>query len=60
MNSIQKNKAFLILFVSVTVFLLCYNVINAEEKIKIMEEVGISMAKSPADIGKTLLNKLSL
>jgi len=33
---------------------------GAEEKIKIMEEVGISMAKSPADIGKTLLNKLSL
>ena len=33
---------------------------GAEEKIKIMEDVGISMAKSPADIGKTLLNKLSL
>ena len=33
---------------------------GAEEKIKIMEEAGISMAKSPADIGKTLLNKLSL
>ena len=33
---------------------------GAEEKIKIMEEVGISMAKSPADIGKTLINKLSL
>ena len=33
---------------------------GAEEKIKRMEEVGISMAKSPADIGKTLLNKLSL
>jgi len=25
-----------------------------------MESAGISMAKSPADIGKTLLNKLSL
>ena len=33
---------------------------GAEEKIKIMEDAGISMAKSPAEIGKTLLNKLSL
>jgi succinyl-CoA synthetase alpha subunit len=33
---------------------------GAEEKIKTMEEAGISMAKSTADIGKTLLNKLSL
>ena len=33
---------------------------GAEEKIKTMEWAGISMAKSPADIGKTLLNKLSL
>ena len=33
---------------------------GAEEKIKTMEEAGISMAKSPAAIGKTLLNKLSL
>ena len=33
---------------------------GAEEKIKSMEDAGISMAKSPADIGKTLLNKLSL
>ena len=33
---------------------------GAEEKIKTMESAGISMAKSPADIGKTLLNKLSL
>ena len=33
---------------------------GAEEKIKTMEEAGITMAKSPADIGKTLLNKLSL
>ena len=33
---------------------------GAKEKIKTMEEAGISMAKSPADIGKTLLNKLSL
>ena len=33
---------------------------GAEEKIKTMEDAGISMAKSPADIGKTLLNKLSL
>ncbi len=30
------------------------------EKIKTMQEAGISIAKSPADIGKTLLNKLSL
>ena len=33
---------------------------GAKEKIKTMEWAGISMAKSPADIGKTLLNKLSL
>ena len=33
---------------------------GAEEKTKTMEQAGISMAKSPADIGKTLLNKLSL
>ena len=33
---------------------------GAEEKIKTMEEAGISIAKSPAVIGKTLLNKLSL
>ena len=33
---------------------------GAMEKIKTMQEAGISMAKSPADIGKTLLNKLSL
>ena len=33
---------------------------GAEEKIKIMNEAGIKVAKSPADIGKTLLEKLSL
>ena len=33
---------------------------GADEKIKTMEDAGILMAKSPADIGKTLLNKLSL
>ena len=33
---------------------------GAMEKIKTMKEAGISIAKSPADIGKTLLNKLSL
>ena len=33
---------------------------GAEEKIKIMNEAGIIVAKSPADIGKTLLKKLSL
>ena len=33
---------------------------GAMEKIKTMQEAGILMAKSPADIGKTLLNKLSL
>ena len=32
---------------------------GAEEKIKKMEECGITIANSPADIGKTLLNKLS-
>ena len=33
---------------------------GATEKIKIMEESGITVAKSPAEMGKTLLNKLSL
>ena len=33
---------------------------GAEEKIKIMNQAGIIVAKSPADIGKTLLEKLSL
>ena len=32
---------------------------NAEDKIKIMEKSGITMAKSPSEIGVTLLNKLS-
>ena len=32
---------------------------GAIEKIKTMEEAGITVAKSPAEIGKTLLNKLS-
>ena len=32
---------------------------TAREKIKKMEECGISIANSPAEIGKTLLNKLS-
>jgi len=32
---------------------------GAVEKIKTMEDVGITIAKSPADIGKTLLNKLT-
>jgi len=32
---------------------------GASEKIKTMEDAGIKIAKSPADIGKTLLNKLS-
>ena len=32
---------------------------GALEKIKTMEDAGITIAKSPADIGKTLLNKLS-
>ena len=32
---------------------------GAEDKIKKMEDCGITIAKSPADIGKTLLNKLS-
>jgi len=33
---------------------------GAEDKIKVMEDAGITIAKSPADIGKTLLKKLSL
>ena len=33
---------------------------GAKEKIKIMEDAGITIAESPAEIGKTLLNKLSL
>ena len=32
---------------------------SAEEKIKKMQDCGITIAKSPAEIGKTLLNKLS-
>ena len=32
---------------------------NAEEKIKKMQDCGITVAYSPSDIGKTLLNKLS-
>ena len=32
---------------------------GAEDKIKIMEDCGITIAKSPSEIGKTLLNKLS-
>ena len=32
---------------------------GASEKIKTMEDAGIIIAKSPAEIGKTLLNKLS-
>ena len=33
---------------------------GAKEKIKIMEDAGITVAKSPSEIGKTLLHKLSL
>ena len=32
---------------------------GAEDKIKKMQDCGITIAKSPAEIGKTLLNKLS-
>ena len=32
---------------------------GAQDKIKIMEECGITVAKSPSIIGKTLFNKLS-
>ncbi len=32
---------------------------SAQGKIKKMEDCGITVAKSPAEIGKTLLNKLS-
>jgi succinyl-CoA synthetase alpha subunit len=32
---------------------------SAEEKIKIMQDCGITVANSPSDIGKTLINKLS-
>ena len=32
---------------------------GAKDKIKKMEECGITIAHSPAEIGKTLLNKLS-
>ena len=35
MNSRHKNNTFLALSITILVFLLCYNVINAEEKIKI-------------------------
>ena len=33
---------------------------GAKEKIKIMEDAGITIAESPAEIGNTLFNKLSL
>ena len=33
---------------------------GAEDKIKSMQDAGITIAKSPAEIGKTLYNKLSL
>ena len=33
---------------------------GAKEKIKILQKAGITITESPADIGKTLLNKLSL
>ena len=33
---------------------------GAQDKIRIMEDAGIIIAKSPAEIGKTLYNKLSL
>ena len=33
---------------------------GAKENIKVMQEAGITIAKSPAEIGKTLLDKLSL
>ena len=32
---------------------------GAEQKIKKMEECGITVAKPPSEIGKTLLNKLA-
>ena len=32
---------------------------GAKEKIKKMEECGITIAKSPSEIGKTLFNQLS-
>ena len=32
---------------------------GAGEKIKKMEECGITIAKSPSELGKTLFNKLS-
>jgi len=33
-------------------------ILAAEEKIKIMQSCGITIAKSPAEIGHTLLHKL--
>ena len=32
---------------------------GAKDKIEIMKSAGITISKSPADIGKTLLNKLN-
>ena len=32
---------------------------GAEDKIEIMKSAGITISKSPADIGKTLLQKLN-
>ena len=33
---------------------------SAKDKIKTMEKAGITIANSPAELGKTLLDKLSL
>ena len=33
--------------------------ISAEDKIEIMKSAGITISKSPADIGKTLFQKLN-
>jgi LPS-assembly protein len=42
MNSKQKNNTFFVLSISIVLFLLCYNIINAEEKIKIYaDEVSV-------------------
>ena len=64
MNSKQKNNTLLLLSISIVLFPLCYNIINAEEKIKIyadeisVDEIGEKVITHlfRKSIGKEMLN----